>query len=605
MNSNLRETIIWVTVKFGLLIVLFTEILSIFSSLNSHSIKYLWIFTFLILVTLNFFLKKKKNLNTDNFSLPFFFNYEFYWILLIFFITLIISLLYPPNSLDSLSYHLPRILSWSQQESVNFYPTNDLRELIMGPFSQYVILHLYLLSGGDFLFNIVQWTAMFVSCITISLISKEFGCNIKYQIFTVLFCATIPIGILQSTSTQTDYVATMWLTIIAYSIIKFISTQSLKNIFLFSSSLGLGLLTKGTVYIFGFSFCIWIAIYLISKRKNFRYLFLIPLIVITINLGHFIKNQDLTSNPIGLVNENNIYTNKIINLSSFSSNLIRNTGLNLAVPSQNINLNFTKKFIDKLHDYIGLSSRDTRTTKGGGYYIPFSFYESTAPNTFHFLIIMVSLILLATQNKSRVQKHYSLSVLFGYLFFSLIMVWAIQNNRHLLSFFVLSSPIVAFSLMSLKINKFKNVISILLILYSIPYLLFNKSRPLLGELKVIDKKIELNKPYFKKFKNKNEMYYIADNIFRQNNLHNEHANITKIITKSDCKIIVFDMPGYNDLIYPLMKLIKEESKNEIKFKRVNVNNISKKYYNTFDIKKSCIINLDQKYISMNNEKRIF
>ena len=65
------------------------------------------------------------------------------------------------------------------------------------------------------------------------------------------------------------------------------------------------------------------------------------------------------------------------------------------------------------------------------------------------------------------------------------------------------------------------------------------------------------------------------------------------------------MPGYNDLIYPLMKLIKEESKNEIKFKRVNVNNISKKYYNTFDIKKSCIINLDQKYISMNNEKRIF
>ena len=156
----------------------------------------------------------------------------------------------------------------------------------------------------------------------------------------------------------------------------------------------------------------------------------------------------MTKNPIGLSKENNIYTNKIINLSSLTSNLLRNTGLNLAVPNQQINIKITKKIVDSLHKFTGISSRDPRTTKTGGYYIPFSFYESSAPNTLHFIIIIISFVFLLRKKKYQKQNFYIFSILLGYILFSLIMIWAIQNNRHLLSLLAISSPIIGRDLLN-------------------------------------------------------------------------------------------------------------------------------------------------------------
>ena len=596
-HHNIRETVIWIVLSLSILTVVFTEIFSLFQLLNSQSVKFLWLILLILFIFYCFFTKGFKIKIDKIFNSKFILNLEFFWIIVIFLIIFLISLIYPPNTLDSLSYHFPRILMWIQQESVNFYPTNDLRELVMGPFPHYVITHLYLLSGGDFFANTVQWIGMFICCITVSLISKEFGCNFKFQIFSMLFCATIPMGILQSTSTQTDYVATMWLSLISYSLIRFIKFPSLKYIFLFSSSLGLGILTKGTIYLFGLPFCIWMGIHLIFKfKKNLVYMVLIPLVVVIINLGHFTKNQNLTNNPIGLSKENNIYTNKIINFSSLTSNLLRNTGLNLAVPNKQVNIKITKKIVDSLHKLIGISSRDPRTTKTGGYYIPFSFYESSAPNTLHFIIIIISFVFLLRKRKYQKQNFYIFSILLGYILFSLIMIWAIQNNRHLLSLLVISSPIVAFSLMKMKIDKFKKIISILLILYSIPYLLFNKSRPLVGELTVVENKAKLNKPFYREYTDKNKLYYVADNFFRTEDLYEKHIKVTQIVKNLNCKFISFDMPNYTNLIYPLMKMIKEKTNKDIKFYRSNITNDTSNYLRKINEDKNCIINFEKNYV---------
>ena len=126
----------------------------------------------------------------------------------------------------------------------------------MAPFSEFIILHLYLFFGSDIFSNFVQWFSMFICIITISLISKELGCDSKYQIFSVLFCSTLPMGILQSTSTQTDYVTAMWLAIMIYFLLKYIRTNASSNLFVFALTLAFGIFTKGTTYIFAFPFCI-------------------------------------------------------------------------------------------------------------------------------------------------------------------------------------------------------------------------------------------------------------------------------------------------------------------------------------------------------------
>ena len=59
-------------------------------------------------------------------------------------ITFFTALIYPPNSPDSLSYHMPRVMHWIQNNNVEYYPTSIPRQLFVSPFSEFVILHLQL-----------------------------------------------------------------------------------------------------------------------------------------------------------------------------------------------------------------------------------------------------------------------------------------------------------------------------------------------------------------------------------------------------------------------------------------------------------------------------
>ena len=134
--------------------------------------------------------------------------------------TLIICIIYPPTTPDSMSYHLPRVMNWIQYGNLNFFATSDTRQLIMPPFSEYLLLHLQLVSNNDSLSNFPQWFAMFLSLVGISLIIKEFKGSTRTQLVGVLFAITLPMGILQSTSTQTDYITSFWLVVTVYFIIK-------------------------------------------------------------------------------------------------------------------------------------------------------------------------------------------------------------------------------------------------------------------------------------------------------------------------------------------------------------------------------------------------
>src|SRR6185436_4583982 len=74
-------------------------------------------------------------------------------------LTATIALLAPPNNWDSMTYHMPRVAHWAQAGSVAHYPTHILRQLWLGPWAEFGILHLYVLAGGDRLANLVQWLA--------------------------------------------------------------------------------------------------------------------------------------------------------------------------------------------------------------------------------------------------------------------------------------------------------------------------------------------------------------------------------------------------------------------------------------------------------------
>ncbi len=74
-----------------------------------------------------------------------------------------------------MSYHLARVAHWGQNHTVAFYPTHIVRQLYQPPWAEYAMLHLYILAGGDRLANLVQWVAMAVSLVGVSVIARQLG----------------------------------------------------------------------------------------------------------------------------------------------------------------------------------------------------------------------------------------------------------------------------------------------------------------------------------------------------------------------------------------------------------------------------------------------
>ena len=135
---------LWAILIFSSTLIISTEILSYFDLLERKIIYLLWILIFLVSFFLYFkILPKKKISNLDNSSSININNYLFIIpIIIIVLITFVVSLIYPPNTPDGLSYHMPRVMQWIQNQNINFYPTSDTRQLYLGPFSELVIMHL-------------------------------------------------------------------------------------------------------------------------------------------------------------------------------------------------------------------------------------------------------------------------------------------------------------------------------------------------------------------------------------------------------------------------------------------------------------------------------
>src|SRR5437764_14297858 len=103
-------------------------------------------------------------------------------------------------------YHLARVSHWQQDASLAPYPTHILRQLYLQPGAEFVLLQLQILSGGDRLAGLVQWASMVGVLVGTSLLARDLGAHRPGALAASIVAASLPIGILEATSTQNDYV---------------------------------------------------------------------------------------------------------------------------------------------------------------------------------------------------------------------------------------------------------------------------------------------------------------------------------------------------------------------------------------------------------------
>lgn len=499
-DRDWRESALVAAVIWGTLIALSTEALGFFHAIGPWTLVAVWLAVLAVCLSI---ISRRWHESPFGFQRPQVEGgaawFMFGVIALYAGMTFLVAILAPPNTNDSMQYHMSRVMHWIVNRSVDFYPTPSDRQLWMPPLAEYVILQLQVLAGSDIFANLVQWLGMFGSVIGASLIASRLGAGQKGQLFAALFTVTLPMGVLQSSGTQTDYVAAFWgICFVYFAIaesIRFVSADGASisiNSVLLALALGLSILSKATAAVCAAPFLVWLLVALVTKRKWKLAVTLAVLglaAMLLLNGSLWMKNYRTFGNPLGPATGH-------LGSTSFTPAAVFSTGLRNAAMQMAFDTGPANKALYlvtlKIHEVLGIDINDPHTTLGT-YRIRHSVHEDFAGNNWHFILasaaVFYVLVIYAVRlyrrktgdgsgSSGHLPFFYAVTVLLSYALFSALFKWQDTDSRLLLPWFPLAAPLVGWVFD--RTNRYIQLgLVLLLVLSSLTVLLSNPSRPLI------------------------------------------------------------------------------------------------------------------------------
>jgi hypothetical protein len=467
--------------------VLALEVLSLFDSVNWFALASAWL---LAGAGLWIHLLRRRlrghPILLPHLSAP---GYGWEWLLLgilavVLVTTFTVAWVTPPQTWDSLTYHLSRVAHWSQNQSVGHYVSGIERQNSMSIGAELLVLNLYVLSRGDRLANFPQWLAMLGSLLAVSHAAGLLGAKPFGQLLAACFAATLPMGIVQASSTATDYLTTFWTVCTAVEILQYHQKDRKESLFFASLAAGLALLTKPIAIPYILPFAVWMGVLLLIRqgwRTGVKWVAVAVMVVGTFNAGYLGRNlvtYGHIANPADLA----YHSNQMRNLPGWVSILSRNAGMHAGLPeAHGWNENIFKVVL-RIHMLIGLGLEDPKTTLVGYFQVrPPSTQEDFATNPYHaYLILGLSMLILPLRKRIPGKLLlYAACVTLGFILFSFIYKWQVFGARFHLLFFVLFAPAAGVVLSHLKFKLPGALIATSLLILSFPWLFSIDSRPLL------------------------------------------------------------------------------------------------------------------------------
>ncbi|OGW75566.1 MAG: hypothetical protein A2Z72_01445 [Omnitrophica bacterium RBG_13_46_9] len=572
-ENGIRHAILSTSIIYGVSLTFITELFSIFRLITRGWISAAWASAFIIAgyVFIKYNKKARHPLNVTR--IP---RFLILLICLIAFIVAavgLIALVAPPNTWDSMTYHMPRVMHWIQDHSVAHYPTSMTHQLFMPPWAEFAIMHFQILTDGDRLANCVQWFSMIGCIIGVSLIAKQLGAGLRGQIFASVIAASIPMGILQGSSTQNDYVVSFWLVCFVYFALRIKKTRTgLADFLQTGISLGLAILTKLTACFYALPFFFLLFWFLLKrfKSKSWKPLVLIIAIALVINMGHFSRNAALSrSLAYGTAAKQRV-VNEIYGFQFLTSNIIRNAGLHLVMPAKRVRDKMNMA-IKSLHGMLGIDMNDPRITlpqpvKYTGI-TRISFGEDNTGNPVHLALILLTLVFLMTSRSLKPKADgvaYAVVNLAAFVLICFTVKFDPYQGRYHLPLFVLMSALAGTVLAEISYKRIMNLIILICVFYSVPWVFRGNPRPLIGEKNIF------NMPRIEQ--------YFRTRIWLKD-YYVEMASFVKSRHYSEIGLL-----AAKPWEYPLWVVLEEDHMQKIRIEYVGVDNISAKLCDTYPFK---------------------
>lgn len=364
-----------------------------------------------------------------------------------------------PYNWDSMTYHLPRVAYWAQNQSVAHYATNVVRQVASPPFHEFICLELYILSGKrDFLFNTIQCSAFLTNAWLIYEISRKLGCGEKFCKIGVLVFFSTPIAFGEALTTQNDNLACMFLLIFCWHLMDFLHIDkkieddkaTCGKVWILSACIGLGYLTKPNV-------CIGMAI--------LAFVLLVFCIIRKDSIVKLIKLLLLSATVIGLV----LFPEIARNIQTFGTvfptitgprqivgtlepryllvNLLKNFTFNL--PTGFI-INSEGMLVSLVNNFAVLIGVDINASSisedGRAFYLTrANLGHDTAVNPAVLYIFIFSLIWCFVRKKQtdRKQQIYTYIVFCLFIIMCMIVRWEPFVSRYMLPYLALLCPAIS------------------------------------------------------------------------------------------------------------------------------------------------------------------
>ena len=560
-----RSSLLHAAIAWGVAVTAITEGLSLFGSLSAGPLLALWTILGAVLLLTHAFMRPTVPQPT---RWKVILGWRL-WLLVLATTTIVvadgaIALLAPPNTYDSMTYHMSRVMHWIQNGDVASYPTHVTRQLYQPPWAEFAITQFQILSRGDRLANLVQWFSLLGSLVGVSLIAKRLGGGKPAQVLSALLVAAIPMGVLEASGTKNDYVLSFWLVCFVYQMLGLGNQTDHPDgwggWFLMGASLGLATLTKSTAYIFALPFVVWMAARCVRKLGARGILAIVVVLAVAtgINSGHYSRNFRIYGSPLGPDRDGDIrYGNISVSLPSVLSIIVRNVALHVGTGYQTLD-SAAEKGIVRLHTYLGIDINDPDTTwPGTAFHVtPSRLNEDFTGNPVHLVLIVGSvgmLVSLARLRRRRELVLYAVALVMAFLLFCFVLRWQPWHSRLHLPLFVLWSALIAVVLSTWQ--RVLYPIALVVFFAAMPSMLWNSVRPLLGGESIVTRD-----RVYQYFKNRPD-------------LREPYMQVMRSIQKRGCSAIGL-VTSANGFEYPLWVLAASSTENRVRIEHVAVRNQS-------------------------------
>jgi len=154
----------------------------------------------------------------------------------------------PPNNLDSLTTHLPRIYYWLQHGSFAYWFTVNSAQLDYPINAHIQGLWLFLLGRQETLFFLVQWFSLVVIVIAVYEVSRLLKFSVTQALVSSLILLSFPVALLQIYTFQGDLTITALVMVCIFFTFSYLQTKNRYELILAMLAIALALGTKQTAF---------------------------------------------------------------------------------------------------------------------------------------------------------------------------------------------------------------------------------------------------------------------------------------------------------------------------------------------------------------------